>query len=59
MCFIIAIVGLVLGFNFFMAENYLASGGAILVSIIFVFLMIRNIQHVKKLKKEKENKNDS
>ena len=59
MCFIITIVGLVLGFNFFMAENYLAATGSIVVSIFFIFLMIRNIQHVKNLKKEKENKNDS
>ncbi|MCD6172283.1 MAG: hypothetical protein J7J96_00655 [Sulfurimonas sp.] len=59
MCFIISIVGLVLGFNFFMADNYFASLGSVAVSIFFIFLMIRNIQHVKKLKKEKENKNDS
>ncbi len=59
MCLIIAIVGLVLGFNFFMADNYLASFGSVVVSIFFIFLMIRNIQHVKKLKKEKEIKNDN
>ena len=55
MCLIIAIVGLVLGFNFFMADNYLASSVAVVVSIGFIFLMIRNIQYVKKLKKEKKN----
>ena len=59
MCFIISIVGLVLGFNFFMANNYLAAGGSVIVSMIFIVLMIRNIQHVKKYKKEKESKNDS
>ena len=59
MCFIIAVIGLVLGFNFFMADNYLTATGSIVVSMFFIFLMIRNIQHVKKLKKEKENKNDS
>ena len=58
MCFVIAIVGLVLGFNFFMADNYLATFGSVVVSIFFIFLMIRNIQHVNKLKKEK-NKNDN
>ncbi len=57
MCFIITIVGLVLGFNFFMAENYLASLGSVLVSVFFIVLMIKNILHVKKLKKEKNNDN--
>lgn len=52
MCFIISIVGLVLGFNFFMADNYFASLGSVAVSIFFIFLMIRNIQHVKKRKRE-------
>ena len=55
MCFVIAIFGLVLGFNFFMAENYLASLGSVLVSVFFIVLMVKNILHVKKLKKEKNN----
>jgi len=57
MCFIIAIVGLVIGFNFFMANNYIAAIGSIIVSAFFIFLMIRNIQHVKKLKQEKKDDN--
>ena len=59
MCFVIAMIGLVLGFNFFMADNYLASAGSVSVSTIFIFLMIKNIIHVKKLKKNKENKDDN
>ncbi len=54
MCFVIAIIGLVLSFNFFMAENILASVGSFIVAIFFIVLMVKNIQHVKKIKKEKE-----
>ena len=54
MCFVIAIIGLVLSFNFFMAENILASVGSFVVAIFFIILMVKNIQHVKKIKKEKE-----
>lgn len=57
MCFIIAIVGLVFSFNFFVSQNYLASLGSFIVSIFFIILMVRNILHVKKLKREKENDN--
>jgi large-conductance mechanosensitive channel len=57
MCFIISIVGLVLGFNFYNAGNYLQATGSLIVSAIFIFLMIRNIQSVKKLKKEEKNDN--
>ncbi len=60
MCFIIAMIGLVMSFNFFMAENILASVGSFLVAMLFITLMIRNIQHVRKLKQEKkERKNDN
>ncbi len=55
MCFVIAILGLVFAFNFFMAENYLASGGSVVISVFFIILMIKNILHVKKLKREKNN----
>ena len=54
MCFIVTIIGFVLAFNFYMAQNYLASLGSVGVAIFFLVLMIRNINHVKKLKKEKE-----
>ena len=58
MCFIIAMIGLVLSFNFFMASNLLGSAGAFVVSLFFIFLMVRNIQSVKKIKREKEEKKD-
>jgi large-conductance mechanosensitive channel len=53
-------VGLVMSFNFFMAENLPAAGGSFVVALFFIFLMLRNIQSVKKRKREKEEKkNDS
>ncbi len=58
MCFIISIVLLVLGFNFYAAGNTLAASGSFLVSVIFIYLMIQNIRRVKKLK-EKEKNNDN
>ncbi len=56
MCFIIAIVGLVFSFNFFMADNLLGSVGSFIVALFFIFLMIRNIKQVKKIKKERREK---
>ena len=55
MCFIISIVLLVLGFNFYSAGNTLAAGGSFLVSLFFIYLMIQNIRRVKKLKEEEKN----
>ena len=55
MCFVITIIGMVLGFNFFLAGNLLAASGSFVVSAFFAFLMIRNIQSVRKLKKEKKD----
>lgn len=55
MCFIIAVVLLVLSFNFFNAGSTLLSIGSFLASLFFIVLMIRNIQQVKKLKKDKNN----
>ncbi len=55
MCFIISIVLLVLGFNFYNAGNTLAAGGSFLVSLFFIYLMIQNIRRVKKLKEEEKN----
>jgi len=57
MCFIISIIGLILAFNFFHADNFLLAGLSLLVSAFFIYLMIRNIMAVRKLKKEKR-KND-
>ncbi len=60
MCFIISIVMLVLSYNFYISENTLASVGSFLVSMFFIYLMIKNIIDVKNLKKkESEKKNDS
>lgn len=55
MCLVIAMVGLAMSYNFFITENYIASIGSFVVAIGFIILMIKNILHVKKLKKEKKN----
>ncbi|WP_193149667.1 hypothetical protein [Sulfurimonas sediminis] len=52
MCFIISIVGLFLAYSFYNADNRLLAGGSVLVSAFFIFLMIRNILHVKKRKEK-------
>ena len=57
MCFIIAMICLVFAYNFFMAGNILGAVGSLIVAIVFIFLMSRNILHVKRLKKEKKNDN--
>lgn len=59
MCFIVAIVLLVLSFNFFNAGSTLLAAGSLLVSIFFIYLMIKNIQSVKKLRNEKKSKHDN
>ncbi len=56
MCLVISIVMLVLGFNFYFAGNLLASIGSLLTSAFFIWLMIKNIQRVKKIRKEKGSK---
>ncbi len=53
MCVIIAIIALGLSYNYFLYENYLESIGSLVVALGFILLMIKNILHVKKLKKEK------
>ncbi|UCM99156.1 hypothetical protein LCX93_06320 [Sulfurimonas sp. SWIR-19] len=55
MCFVISIVGLFLAYNFYNAGNMLLAGGSVLVSAFFIFLMIRNILHVKKIREEKND----
>ena len=56
MCFVISILGLFLAYSFYNAGNMLLATGSVLVSAFFIFLMIRNILHVKKMR---ENKNDN
>jgi len=55
MCFIISIVGVILAFNFFNAGDFLLTGISLLVSAFFIYLMIKNIISVKKLKQKKKN----
>ncbi len=57
MCFIISIVMLILAFNFYNAGSTLLAVGSVLVSALFIFLMIKNILHVKKIKASKKNDN--
>lgn len=57
MCFIVSIIMLVLAFNFFNAGSIFLAVGSLVISGFFIFLMIRNIQYVKKLKKEKLDDN--
>ncbi len=54
MCFIISMVGMILAYNFFMAGEFLLSVGSVSVSIFFIYLMVKNILFVKKLKEEKK-----
>ncbi|MEA2100667.1 MAG: hypothetical protein U9P72_11130 [Campylobacterota bacterium] len=55
MCFIISIVMLVLSFNFFNAGDTLLAVGSFVVSMFFIYLMIKNILDVKKLKESKKD----
>ena len=55
MCFIISIVGFVLAYNFFMASEMLLGFISLSVSAFFIYLMIKNILYVKKLKEEKND----
>jgi len=57
MCLVISVIMLVLSFNFYFAGNILASVGSFLSGIFFIWLMYKNIQRVKKIKKEKGLKN--
>ena len=55
MCFIITILGLILAFNFYHAQELLLAVGSLLVSLFFIYLMIKNILFVKKLKEKKDD----
>jgi len=48
---------LILAFNFYNAGSTLLAVGSVLVSALFIFLMIKNILHVKKIKASKKNDN--
>ena len=57
MCLVISIVMLVLSYNLYLTENFLGSIGSFLTAILFIWLMLRNIQRVKKIRKKKGVKN--
>ncbi len=59
MCFIISVIGLILGVQFFMQGLHLYGSFAILVALFFIVLMIKNIIHVKKLRSDKKPKESS
>ena len=59
MCFIISVIGLILGVQFFMQGLHLYGAFAILVALFFIGLMIKNILHVKKLRSDKKPKESS
>ncbi len=56
MCFIISIVLLILSYNFYMAHSIVLALGSLLGSVFFIILMVKNILHVKNLKKEQKGK---
>ena len=56
MCLIVSILLLVLSYNLYMANNLFLSVGSFIGSIFFIILMVKNIQHVKSLKKEQKGK---
>jgi len=47
-----------MSYNFFIANNLLASIGSLVVSFMFFTLMYRNIRYVQRLKKEKHEKEE-
>jgi hypothetical protein len=55
MCFIIAMLGFVFAYNFFMAGKMLLAIGSVVVSLFFIVLMIKNILHVKKIREKKDD----
>lgn len=57
MCFIVAVVGLFLGYNFLLSSQYFLGVGSFVGSVFFIYLMIKNILYVKSLKEEKKNDN--
>ena len=57
MCFIIAMVMLVLSFNFYNAGTILLAVGSFLTSALFIYFMIKNILHVKKIRESRNNDN--
>jgi len=55
MCLVVSVVMLVLSVKFYLIQNFIASAGSFLTALLFIWLMLKNIQRVKKIKKEKES----
>jgi len=53
MCFIISIIFAIIAYNFFRAGNLFVVGGSALVCCFLIFLMVKNIFYVKKIKEKK------
>ena len=53
MCFIVSVILLILSFNFYNAGSILLAAGSFVVSMFFIYLMLKNIQRVKKLREKK------
>jgi|GEM_PF-1018616 len=51
MCFIISIILLILSYNFYIANSIVLALGSLFGSIFFIILMVKNILHVKNLRK--------
>lgn len=58
MCFLIAMISLVMCYNFFISDMLFASIGSLIVAIIFIFLMLKNIIFIRELKRKNKEKND-
>ncbi|MEA1956384.1 MAG: hypothetical protein U9N02_07830 [Campylobacterota bacterium] len=59
MCLVVTAIMLIMSFNFYFAGNILASVGSFLIAIFFIWLIFKNIQRVKKIKKERDINNDN
>ncbi len=55
MCFVIAIICVVLGIQFFLNSLYLYAFFASVTALFFIVLMVKNVLHVKKLKDKNAN----
>ena len=58
MCFVISVILLILTYNFYLAHNTLLAVGSLVLSMFFIFLMIKNIRYIKNLKNELKAKKD-
>jgi hypothetical protein len=59
MCFIIAVVGIVLGIQFFLKSLYLYAFFAAIMALFFIAMMIKNILHVKKMRSKTKDIHDN